>query len=62
MSWNPFKSNDAPQTGGMGSWMNIEGGAMRAAATGELTGEPSAFEKMGFELTRQQRIIGFAGW
>ena len=30
---------------------------------GELTGENDAFsKKLGIELTRQQRLIGFAGW
>lgn len=63
MSWNPFKGADA-QTGNTGSgntgaWMNIETSQVRAAATGDLTGEPSAFEALGFKFSRQERLIGF---
>lgn len=62
-SWNPFgKSNAAPATGGAGSWMNMETAQVRAVATGDLTGEPSAFESLGFKLSRQERIIGFVSW
>ncbi|UZJ55079.1 hypothetical protein CBS101457_004399 [Exobasidium rhododendri] len=60
MSWNPFasSSNAAPATGGSGSWMNMETAQVRAVATGELTGEASAFEGF-YKLSRKERIIGF---
>lgn len=61
-SWNPFGSSSNAQTGTSGSsgpWMNIETSQVRAAATGELTGEPSAFESFGFKFSRQERLTGF---
>jgi hypothetical protein len=62
-SWNPFgKTNATPATGGAGSWYNIESNQVRAVATGELTGEPSAFESFGIKLSRKDRIIGFVFW
>lgn len=62
-SWNPFgKSNATPATGGSGSWMNMETAQVRAVATGELTGEASAFEGLGFSFSRQERIMGFVSW
>jgi hypothetical protein len=63
-SWLPG-SNPAPGPGGIGgsggtgAWMNMD--SMRYAQ-GELTGENDAFKELGFELTRQQRIIGFCCW
>jgi hypothetical protein len=64
MSWNPFASstNAAPATGGSGSWMNMETAQVRAVASGDLTGEASAFEALGFKFSRQERIIGFVSW
>jgi len=43
--------------------MNIDTERLRnIPGTSNLTGEDSAFKDMGIELTRQQRLIGFAGW
>jgi hypothetical protein len=41
--------------------MNMETSQVRAAATGELTGEASAFEGF-YKLSRQERIMGFVSW
>lgn len=48
--------------GGSGSnWINVDSEGL-AYARGELTGENSEFKRWGFDLTRQQRIVGFVGW
>lgn len=65
-SWMPG-SNSGSGTGGGNSggstWMNIDTERLRnIPGTSNLTGEDSAFKDMGIELTRQQRLIGFAGW
>ncbi|KDN44134.1 SFT2-domain-containing protein [Tilletiaria anomala UBC 951] len=46
--------------GGPSKWVNMDTQQV-SYLTGELTGENSAFAQFGFELTRQQRLMGFVG-
>lgn len=59
-SWMPGSGNNA--SGSSGTWLNLEVPGQVKNTYGELTGENSQFAEWGFELTRQQRIIGFVAW
>lgn len=64
-SWLPgggSNSNSAFAGTGGSRWINMDTNQIKNMG-GELTGENDAFsKKLGIELTRQQRLIGFAGW
>ncbi|CAD6891991.1 unnamed protein product [Tilletia controversa] len=52
----------AAGSGGAGGsrWLNLDTNVTKNMG-GDLTGENSAFTGLGFEMTRQQRLMGFVG-
>ncbi|PWN47429.1 SFT2-domain-containing protein [Violaceomyces palustris] len=71
MSWIPGRGTSSSTSafglgggggggGGSGRWINMDTNQIKNMG-GELTGENDAFKDLGFELTRQQRLMGFVG-
>ncbi|KAL9932955.1 hypothetical protein V8E36_008210 [Tilletia maclaganii] len=60
-SGTAFGSSAGAGAAGGSRWLNLDTNQTKNLGGGDLTGENSAFQGLGFELTRQQRLMGFVG-